>query len=563
MNHPINTGPQGQLAARKLVEQRRRPQVGIFAIAPRIWTITGITGVNHHVIDSPDGLIVIDSGPNAAVGTKVQEYIRNVSERPIAALVYTHSHFCFGSGSLLQDSTVPTIIHAHERCHANVCRTLSHEEPGLYFARMAQSGTLLPHEGPDADPVGFPAGLTGPRSYLPPTNTWRKNGRTGTIAGEPVTVFTEYPFDSDDQLLLHFTELRLVVHGHLSCNFPAIASNGGGRFRDPRPWLDGLDLILELQPKYLLGVHGPPVIGSDRICATVTEQRDALQFVYDQTVRAINHGITPREAVDRLELPETMAQSAGLHEDYAPWKYHIPAIYCGLMNWYSGDASELVPVEQQFESSAMVEGFGGMERMQQIIRSELDKGHYAWAARLARHCVRVNPQDPRARRLLAEALRAIGQTTESITTRAICLTQAREWEGKTSRRSTALEYDPALAAMAPPETWVRAMGFRLRPQRTPHPDCTITFSFPDRNSLCGLCIRRSVAVLLKPGQLPATPDYTVTLDTDTWLSWFLGKVDWHELLKSGKATSTQPASAWDALWKKFDPWPPYREPHCS
>ena len=551
------TGPLGQIASRQLVEQRRRPTEGIIGIAPNVWTVAGITGVNHHVIDAPEGLIVIDSGPNANVGIRLYEHIRSVSQRPIAALVYSHSHFCFGSKTLLANENFSKVeIHAHRRCHDNVCRTISHEEPGLFFARLAQSGAILPQEGPDADPIGLPAGLVGPRSYLPPDVLWDENGSDGMIAGEPVRVFTAYPFDSNDQLMIFFPRLDLLVHGHLSCNFPAIASNGGGRFRDPQPWLDGLDLILSLKPEYLLGVHGPHVCGKEKVYSTVMEQRDALQFVYDQTVRAINRGLTPREAVDEIDLPAELAGSPGLHQDYAPWNYHIPAIYSGLMNWYSGDATELLPMNQKVESEAMIRGFGGWDRMLATIRTEMDQNNWVWAARLARHCVRVMPDSAEARLLLAAALRAIGHAADSITTRSICLTQAREWEGHASRRDVALDFDISIARLAPPGTWVRALGFRLKAGKAYGLEKTIIIRFTDNDYTCGLSIRRSVAVFLTQKQLPSSADFEAILSQSDWLLWFMGKITWDELLSSGHVLSSQNSAEWRDLWQYFDKWPP-------
>lgn len=552
-------GPRGQIANRRLVAQRKRREPAALSIAPGVWTITGVTGVNHQVIDAPEGLIVIDTGWNDGVGAAAGQLLRQATSRPIAAIVYSHAHFCFGTPGMLGEQDPASVrIHAHIDCHANVVRTISHEEPGLYFWRLAQFGILLPDDGPDADPIGMPSGLVGPRRYLPPTDTWAENGAWGEIAGEEVQVFTRYPFDSPDTLILWFPRHKLVVHGHMSRNFPNIASNGGGRFRDPQPWLDGLDVIARLQPEHLLGVHGPPVSGAETVRQAIRAQRDALQFVYDQTVRAINRGYSAEDLLDQLQLPEPLEDSPELQQDYIEWDFHIRAIYAGLMNWYWGEATELIHVPQQFEAERIVAGFGGLETTLASVRQEMSERHFAWAAKLARICVRAHPESDAARQALVGALRAMGHAAGSLTTRNIMLTQAQEWEQRIDRRNTSLGIDPQVAELSPLGTWVRALGFRLPAQRQPGSEISIVITFGDVGFRCGLALRHSVAAYLAADDLPAQPDYAVTLTRRDWLRWFFGDVCWADLYAAGALHTEQPLAAWEQVWQQLDPWPPYR-----
>jgi alkyl sulfatase BDS1-like metallo-beta-lactamase superfamily hydrolase len=554
------TGDLGQVANRRLVDawKSRHREPAAVPIRDGVWQIVGVTGVNHTVIDAPDGLIVVDTGWNDSVGAQVRELLRTASRRPIAALVYSHSHFCFGADGLVPVCERAGLrVHAHHRVPANVARIVSHEEPGLYFLRMAQFGIPLPARGPDADPIGTPSGIVGPKRYLAPTDLWHENGAEGSIAGERVRVYTDYPFDMDDQLILHFPRLGVVVHGHQSRNLPNLASNGGGRFRDPQPWLDGLDLMLRIGPEHLLGVHGPHASGSAEVRRVLTEQRDALQYLYDQSVRGINRGQTPRETVDAMELPESLTRSPDLTENYAQWDYHVRAVYTGLINWYSGDAVDLLPIPERFESERMVEGFGGVSGMITTIRAERERGHHAWAAKLARHCVRARPDCAEARELLAASLREMGQGAYALTTRSVCLTQAQEWAGGPSRRALPMRSDASLADIAPPGAWVRALGFRLPPCRVAAPPCVLRVRFTDRDFVCGVCLRNGVAAYVEDTAVPEAADFSVDLPLALWLEVFFGQRSWTDALASRGAISPQSAPEWERFWRRFDPWPPY------
>ena len=59
--------------------------------------IGGYSITNVVVIETEEGLIIIDSGDSEEEGTKSKEAIREkISQKPIIAVIYTHSHYCMG-----------------------------------------------------------------------------------------------------------------------------------------------------------------------------------------------------------------------------------------------------------------------------------------------------------------------------------------------------------------------------------------------------------------------------------------------------------------------------------
>ena len=62
----------------------------------------------------------------------------------------------------------------------------------------------------------------------------------------------------------------------------------GEEYRDPRILLSGFDHILGLGADHLVGVHGPPLSGAAEIEKVLTLARDAIQYLWDQTVRLRN-----------------------------------------------------------------------------------------------------------------------------------------------------------------------------------------------------------------------------------------------------------------------------------
>ena len=71
-----------------------------------------------------------------------------------------------------------------------------------------------------------------------------------------------------------------------------------------------------LKAEYLVPHHTRPVVGVDTIYDTLTNYRDAIQFVHDQTIRLMNQGLTPLEIVEQVKLPPHLARQPYLHEYY-------------------------------------------------------------------------------------------------------------------------------------------------------------------------------------------------------------------------------------------------------
>jgi len=55
-------------------------------------------------------------------------------------------------------------------------------------------------------------------------------------------------------------------------------------------WVNSLDKMRALRAEYLVPCHTRPLTGADRIYETLTNYRDAIQFVHDQTIRLMNKG---------------------------------------------------------------------------------------------------------------------------------------------------------------------------------------------------------------------------------------------------------------------------------
>ena len=71
-----------------------------------------------------------------------------------------------------------------------------------------------------------------------------------------------------------------------------------------------------MEPDLLIPSHSKPIKGAEEISKHLTDYRDAIQFVHDQTVRLINKGMTPDQIAKQITLPEHLKSSPFLKEFY-------------------------------------------------------------------------------------------------------------------------------------------------------------------------------------------------------------------------------------------------------
>lgn len=544
----LATGPRGQVCNRILLEQRSPVTPRVIPIGRRIWSIVGVSLAASHVIGGEDGLIVVDTGTSLEDGREVLRLIRTVSASPVKAVIYTHSHYCEGTAALVEEGRPPEIW-AHERCDRNHAQIVSSLAPLKRHRIEAQAGLILPADGPDADSAGSSVGRRGPTGYLPPTRTAADYGQVQVILGVPVRFFTRYPFDTDDTLLIELPEDRAVIHNHLSGNFPNVYSIGGGPYRDPLPWIEGLDLVRRLDPEALLGVHGLPIVGREAVREVVTATRDALQFVHDQTVRGLNRGLSAEELVFFVRLPEQLEGHPSLAQTYGEVWHHVRSVACGLMGWFDGDAVNLGPVDPGLEARRIVEGFGGPQAVASSVRRALAAREYAWAARLARWLERAGC-GPEARCLLAEALRAMAQVTTAWSTRNFCLTQALELEGRSARPGFGGQPSPDALLSSPPRAAAELLRFRLDPARCRAGERTLALRFADCGCELGVTVRNAVAEITEPA--PAGADAKLELERPRWVEVVLGRRTLAEAAAGGGVRAEPSLGAVERFLEPFD-----------
>ncbi|MCP5001225.1 MAG: MBL fold metallo-hydrolase [Hyphomicrobiales bacterium] len=473
---------------------------GFEEIIPGVHLAIGYGLANVIIIEAPDGLIMVDAleSMDAAEGLLPEiRALRDKTGKDISDIVYSHNHadHVFGAGVFTDDQEAPVRIWAHQETEARVHEVINVLRPIIYARSMRQFGTfLISTEFENAGIGPFLLANDATRiDFEATTNPISEKEVHLQIAGENV-IIKEAIGETPDQLMIYLPDRKLLLPADNYYHaFPNLYAIRGTPYRDVLEWSKSIDRMIEMDAEVMIPQHSRPVLGADEIKKRLTDYRDAIQFVHDQTIRRINKGMTPDQIVADLELPPHLANAPHLQPFYGRVDWAARAVFSGYLGWFSGDPKDLLPPSEERQGDLIVELAGGVENVKREIKKAMDRGEPEWALVLASHLRSTG--DEQAADMRADALTALGEREISATGRNYFLTSAAEARG--------FEI-PAI------KTWVTPQenldGFPVRPyleflQVSLKAEDTLdieiaycfTFSEPDQDYT--LRIRRGVALL--------------------------------------------------------------------
>jgi len=263
----------------------------------------------------------------------------------------------------------------------------------------------------------------------------------------------------------------------------------------------------------LISSHTTPVYGEEEVFDTLTNYRDAVKFVHDQTVRLINKGMHPDEIVERIQMPKALAEKPYLQELYGTVKWSSKGLFAGYMGWFSGDIVELEPHTPDEQAKRMVKLAGGVQNLLNSAREYLNDDDPQWALRLSSAALRYDKQNQEAKELKAKSLYDMAARQTSMNGYNYYATCAQEALGKVE-----IKVNPKLKALfvktAKMSEIFYKMSLRVKGEACPEVDKVVLFVFPDTNQQVKFHLRHGMMNLGE--QHTRDPDVRVEVNSVVW-----------------------------------------------
>ena len=553
------TGPKGQLAHPTTLEHSKRLEKKLYKVGENAWSLIGNGLSNQSFVEGPEGLICIDTGESNQEMAAALKEVRKETQAKVAACIYTHFHYVGGTQTLIEENeNLP--IWGHKGIQANLDRFGGEVAPRVTRGLAHQFATSMPNEGPDGIVnLGLGNFFRNPEhapftnGYIPPKHTFDEPTKA-VIAGLKVEFFPA-PSDATDSITIWFPDLKLAINNLLWPVLFNVFAIRGEEYRDPRVMIQGLEQLAELEAENLIGAHGPPFSGQKEIKEIIINYRDTLQFLWDQTVRCANKGLTLNEIISTIELPTHFKEHYTTQQLYGVVEHHVRQIYTGLFGWFDEDEANLFPVPSPERSRRLIEGFGGIEKIRVTIDEALNEEDYRWAIELSSWLVRsdLNDQgiadagDTEDRKRLAAALRGVAYSTSAANIRNWCITRALELdESLNLNRFRHHRFNKRELERRKASNSLNLLRVLLIPERAAGLDISLEINFDDEESVI-YSIRNSVASLSTLKE----PDIKISWSKDSWFDILCGKKTLSQILLE-KKTDTKDEEEIKKFFACFD-----------
>lgn len=430
------TVAQDSTATQRLTKQNEQFKEQIIQVADNVYVAVGYSVSNVSMIVGDDGVVIVDTGMMGEAAITIAKKFRDITDKPVKAIIYTHSHgdHTGGAPAFLGDERPQIWGHVNFGSEARPWK-----EGGLTYQNVRgarQAGFKLPPEqriNNGVAPARYPkrgGEVFSANEGTAPTHFIDEGRKVINVAGIELEL-TSAPGETNDGISVWHPAAKVLFAGDTFYrSFPNLYAIRGTPNRQTRFWVRTLSRMADRDAIALVGGHTKPVVGKAEVNRTLTDYRDAVQFIHDKTVEGINRGLTPDELVEYVQLPERLASNESLQPFYGHPDWGVRQTFSNYLGWFDGNASNLFPLPPKAEAERMVRLVGGNDKLLKAAQDALAADDYQWAAQLADHLLAMNKDDADAKQVKADALTKLAHNMVNATARNYYLTVARELQEK-------------------------------------------------------------------------------------------------------------------------------------
>ncbi len=465
---------------------------GLFKVTDRVYQVRGLDLANLTIIEGDSGLILIDPLlSNETAKAALDLYLANRPARPVAAVIYSHSHIDHFGGAKgvmsAEDAAsgkVKVIAPDGFMEHAVAENVIA----GNAMSRRAQYmyGLPLPINERGQVDEGLGKALSkGTISLIAPNDLIRQAYETRVIDGVEIEFHLVPGSEAPAEMIMYFPQFKVLnMAEDATHNMHNLYTLRGAQIRDGRLWSRYLNEAIERygnRTDVVIAQHHWPMWGNERIVAFLKKQRDLYKFIHDQTVRLLNHGLTPTEIAEKLKLPASLAGEWSARGYYGTLSHNAKAVYQFYLGWYDANPADLNPLPRVETARKQVEYMGGAEAVLKRARADFAAGQYRWVAGVTSQLVFADPANKAARELGADALEQLGYQSEAATWRNAYLLGAAELRGGVPPAAGGSTANAELLKGVSIDLAFDFLGVRLNAAKAEGKRIVINWTFTDRN----------------------------------------------------------------------------------
>ncbi|WP_028659803.1 alkyl sulfatase dimerization domain-containing protein [Nocardioides insulae] len=334
------------------------------------------------------GVSLFDTGPRPTARAFF-DAVRRWTPEPLHYAVYSHGHIdhVFGLGPFDEEAdqqgrSRPVVV-----AHENVLPRFER-----YQRTLGYNGIINQRQFGNAR-------LRWPSTYRIPDVTYRREHLIR--AGERELRLTHQLGETDDATVGYLPDAKVLFPGDLFLWVTPNAGNPQKVQRYPVEWAHALRWMADLGAEVMLGSHGVPVVGADRIRQALEETAAYLETLVEQTLEVMNRGGTVLEAIHEVRPPAGLADRPYLQPVYDEPEFVVRNTWRLYGGWYDGNPAHLKPAPESAVAAEIAALCGGAAALADRAAVLAEAGDHRLAGHLAQLAVLASPEDAHAHEVRA------------------------------------------------------------------------------------------------------------------------------------------------------------------
>ena len=347
-----------------LIEHSDEFRREVIEVTEDVYVAVGWGGSNSAMVVGENGLIIVDTRESKSAAEAVWAEFRKISQKPVLAIIYTHGHGDHTNGTTVFAEDYNPAVYAR----ANLGSEQKDAAPlsSIMMRRTFRQFGIQLEQGSERVNIGIGERVLVDQSgsgFVPPTVTFADERLAITIDSIEIEMVAA-PGETDDQLYVWLPGKKVLFPGdNFYRAFPNLYPIRGSGYRDVLEWSNSLEKMRNEQPEFLVPSHTRPIMGAEKIDKALSDYAAAIRYVYDETIKGINQGLTPDQLVELVTLPDALAISPYLVEYYGMVPWAVRSIFSGKVGWFDGNPTTLLPLGELEEAQRISDLSGGAEAL--------------------------------------------------------------------------------------------------------------------------------------------------------------------------------------------------------
>jgi len=495
---------------------------GLYEVIPGIYQVRGFDLTNFTFIKGKTGWIIFDPGTTSETAAAALKFINEkLGERKVLAVVYSHTHADHFGGvrGLVDEADVKSgkvkIIAPDgfmenaitENVYAGTA--MSRRVQYMYSARLPSNIYAQVDQG-----IGkaIPQGTVG---LIEPNVIITKDIEPLTVDGVKM-VFQNTPHtEAPSEMNTYFPDMKAFwAAENIQATVHNILTWRGALVRDPMEWYKKINEAIFLfggDVQVMFASHNWPRWGNERVLEVMKDQRDVYANLNNGVLNLANKGVTINQVHNIYKVPESLDKKWHARSYHGSAANNARAVIQRYLGYWDSNPATLFPLEQGEAAKLYVDMMGGASKILTKGQEFYGEGKYLHAIEIVNKLVYAEPENSKAKDLLADCFEQIGYQTEGSSARNCYLSAAFELRNGITDEQMARSTSPDVIRSMTTEMYLDLMGIKVNSAKANGMNFKINIVVPDKKEKFAVEMRNATLTNMK-GFLNPKADLTLTMN---------------------------------------------------